>query len=359
MTFNSTSSLLCQSVIKSDKVLIVDDMEEVRWALSNVVRQSGFTPILAENGASALRLTECEAPDVVLLDVGLPDMNGFDVLDRLRKMHQSVPVIMVTGNGNIEDAKQALRASAFDYVAKPFLNTDIVNILKRALEKRSKLTFKSTPVSPVSAESGLLESMGFSNSIQQIVKSKTKVSATNFAVLVIGETGTGKELVSRAIHDESGRSSKPFIAVDCGAIPESLIESELFGHEKGSFTGATGVKIGAFEAAAGGTIFLDEIGNLPYSVQGKLLRVLETRRVRRVGCTQERPVDFRVVAATNNDLKHADPQHFRLDLYHRLAEFTILIPPLRDRREDLAYLVNRFLKLANLELSNRCDGAYA
>ena len=351
MTFNSPSSLLCQSVIKSDKVLIVDDMEEVRWALSNVVRQSGFTPILAENGASALRLTECEAPDVVLLDVGLPDMNGFDVLDRLRKMHQSVPVIMVTGNGNIEDAKHALRASAFDYVAKPFLNTDIVNILKRALEKRSKLTFKSTPVSPVSAESGLLESMGFSNSIQQIVKSKTKVSATNFAVLVIGETGTGKELVSRAIHDESGRSSKPFIAVDCGAIPESLIESELFGHEKGSFTGATGVKIGAFEAAAGGTIFLDEIGNLPYSVQGKLLRVLETRRVRRVGCTQERPVDFRVVAATNNDLKHADPQYFRLDLYHRLAEFTIPIPPLRDPREDLAYLVNRFLKLANLELS--------
>ena len=151
MTFNSPSSLLCQSVIKSDKVLIVDDMEEVRWALSNVVRQSGFTPILAENGASALRLTECEAPDVVLLDVGLPDMNGFDVLDRLRIMHQSVPVIMVTGNGNIEDAKQALRANAFDYVAKPFLNTDIVNILKRALEKRSKLTFKSAPVSSASA----------------------------------------------------------------------------------------------------------------------------------------------------------------------------------------------------------------
>jgi two-component system nitrogen regulation response regulator GlnG len=266
-------------------------------------------------------------------------------------MHQSVPVIMVTGNGNIEDAKHALRASAFDYVAKPFLNSEIVNILKRALEKRSRKFFKSEQVNSVPAESELLESMGFSSSIQQIVKSKAKVSSTNFAVLVIGETGTGKELVSRAIHDESGRSAKPFVAVDCGAIPESLIESELFGHEKGSFTGATGVKIGAFEAAAGGTIFLDEIGNLPYSVQGKLLRVLETRRVRRVGCTQERPVDFRVVAATNNDLKHVDPQHFRLDLYHRLAEFTIEIPPLRDRREDLEYLVNRFLKLANLELS--------
>ena len=351
MTFSSPATLLSQSVIKSDKVLIVDDMEEVRWALSNIVRQSGFTPILAENGASALRLSECNAPDAVLLDVGLPDMNGFDVLEHLRKMHQSVPVIMVTGNGNIEDAKHALRASAFDYVAKPFLNSEIVNILKRALEKRSRKFFKSEQVNSVPAESELLESMGFSSSIQQIVKSKAKVSSTNFAVLVIGETGTGKELVSRAIHDESGRSAKPFVAVDCGAIPESLIESELFGHEKGSFTGATGVKIGAFEAAAGGTIFLDEIGNLPYSVQGKLLRVLETRRVRRVGCTQERPVDFRVVAATNNDLKHADPQHFRLDLYHRLAEFTIEIPPLRDRREDLEYLVNRFLKLANLELS--------
>jgi DNA-binding NtrC family response regulator len=225
MTFSSPATLLSQSVIKSDKVLIVDDMEEVRWALSNIVRQSGFTPILAENGASALRLSECNAPDAVLLDVGLPDMNGFDVLEHLRKMHQSVPVIMVTGNGNIEDAKHALRASAFDYVAKPFLNSEIVNILKRALEKRSRKFFKSEQVNSVPAESELLESMGFSSSIQQIAKSKAKVSSTNFAVLVIGETGTGKELVSRAIHDESGRSAKPFVAVDCGAIPESLIES--------------------------------------------------------------------------------------------------------------------------------------
>ena len=200
--------------------------------------------------------------------------------------------------------------------------------------------------------SELLKSMGCSIYVQKIIREKTKVSATSFAVLVIGETGTGKELVSRAIHEESGRATKPFIAVDCGAIPEALIESELFGHEKGAFTGATGLKIGAFEAAAGGTIFLDEIANLPYSVQGKILRVLETRSIRRIGSIQEKPIDFRVVAATNIDLKNADTKSFRVDLYHRLAEFTIQIPPLRERREDLVYLVNRFLARIFHEYSN-------
>ncbi len=354
---------LCNpSSIQSDagsamtKVLIVDDVEESRWVLSNIVRQSGFLPIMADSGARALVLTEQEEPDAILLDVGLPDMNGFDVLQQIQKKHNSLPVIMVTGNGNIEDAKHALRANAFDYVAKPFLNSDMIQLLTRALRQRISRPWNPSQDVPMKECSELLKSMGCSIYVQKIIREKTKVSATSFAVLVIGETGTGKELVSRAIHEESGRATKPFIAVDCGAIPEALIESELFGHEKGAFTGATGLKIGAFEAAAGGTIFLDEIANLPYSVQGKILRVLETRSIRRIGSIQEKPIDFRVVAATNIDLKNADPKSFRVDLYHRLAEFTIQIPPLRERREDLVYLVNRFLERTNLELSKRVVG---
>jgi len=268
-----------------------------------------------------------------------------------------MPVIMITAYGKTHDAVRAIRAGAYDYVAKPFSNEDIVLTVRRALDEKA-LRGQIRQLHDRSRHAGsLLDSMGKSAAVQRIVTEVEQVAATNFSVLVTGETGTGKELVAQAIHAGSPRAAKPFVAVDCGAIPESLIESELFGHEKGAFTGAHHAKAGAFELAGEGTIFLDEIGNLPLAMQGKLLRVLEERKIHRIGSTSERDVDFRVVAATNVDLQAmVGQQAFRRDLYHRVAEFTICLAPLRERKEDLPFLVNRFIADANRELGKQVGG---
>ena len=338
------------------KVLIVDDLEDARWVLSNLIQQAGLAPVAAASGEEALAHIRQEAPDVVLLDVCLPDMDGFEILTWAKARHKAMPVIMVTAFGKTHDAVRAIRAGAYDYVAKPFSNEDIVLTVRRALEE--KVLKGQVRLNDASGHAGsLLDLMGRSAAIQRILREVGQVAATKFSVLVTGETGAGKELVARAIHAGSSRDAKPFVAVDCGAIPESLIESELFGHEKGAFTGAHHAKAGAFELAGDGTIFLDEIGNLPLAMQGKLLRVLEERKIHRIGSTDERDVDFRVVAATNLDLRAMmDQQAFRRDLYHRLAEFTILLPPLRERKEDLPFLVNRFIAEANGELSKQVGG---
>ena len=340
------------------KVLIVDDLEDARWVLSNLIRRAGFTPLVAASGEEALACIRQEAPEVALLDVGLPDMDGFEVLARAKAHDKTVSVIMVTANGKTHDAVRAIRAGAYDYVAKPFSNEDVVLTVRRALEEKAlKGQRRQFLNQPSGQADSLLDCMGKSAAVQRIQTEVERVARTNLSVLVTGESGTGKELVSQAIHTRSLRAAKPFVAMDCGAISESLIESELFGHEKGAFTGAHQAKAGAFELADGGTIFLDEIGNLPLAMQGKLLRVLETRRVHRIGSTNERDVDFRVVAATNLDLRAmVDQQAFRRDLYHRLAEFTICLPPLRKRKEDLALLVNRFIADANRELSKQVGG---
>jgi len=339
------------------KVLIVDDLEEARWVLSNLIQQAGFEPVMATNGEEALACFRQERPDVMLLDVRLPDMDGFEVLTRAKAHDKTVPVIMVTAYGKTHDAVRAMRAGAYDYVAKPFINEDIVLTVRRALEeKASRRQLRQILDLPRQAGS-LLDSMGTSAAVRHILREMEQVASTNFSVLVTGETGTGKDLVARAIHAASPRAAKPFVAVDCGAIPESLIESELLGHEKGAFTGAHHAKAGAFELAGEGTIFLDEIGNLPLAMQGKLLRVLEERKIHRIGSTNERDVDFRVVAATNMDLPAmVGQQAFRRDLYHRLAEFTICLAPLRERKEDLPFLVNRFIADANRELSKQVGG---
>lgn len=340
------------------KVLIVDDLEDARWVLSNLVRQAGLTPLVAASGEAALACIRQEAPDVVLLDVGLPDMDGFEVLARAKAHDKTLYVIMVTANGKTHDAVRAIRAGAYDYVAKPFNNEDVVLTVRQALKekalKRQRRQFLSQP--PGQAAS-LMDSMGQSTAVQRIQIEVERVARTNFSVLVTGESGTGKELISQAIHAWSLRAAKPFVAVDCGAIPEALIESELFGHEKGAFTGAHQAKAGAFELASGGTIFLDEIGNLPLAMQGRLLRVLETRRVHRIGGLHEQEMDFRVVVATNADLLvMVDQQSFRGDLYHRLAEYTICLPALRERKEDLVFLVHRFLIQTNKELGKQVKG---
>ena len=298
-----------------------------------------------------------QAPDLVLLDIGLPDMDGFEVLAKIKAEHKTLPVIMVTANGKTHDAVRAVRAGAWDYLTKPFKNEDVVRTVRYAFEERkSKLQVRHIVDSARKADS-LVNSMGNSAAIQGIQREVERVARTNFSILITGESGTGKELLSQAIHARSDRAGKPLVAVDCGAISENLIESELFGHEKGAFTGAHQAKAGAFELAEGGTIFLDEIGNLPLAMQGKLLRVLETRRIHRIGATKEQKVDFRVVAATNADLlAMVDQRTFRGDLYHRLAEYTIHLTALRERKEDLVFLVHRFLGQTNAELAKQVKG---
>ena len=339
------------------KVLIVDDQEDARWVLTNVMRQAGFTALPAANGEDALTSITRHAPDVVLLDIGLPDMDGFEVLTRIKLLDKAIPVIMVTGNGKPYDAARAVRAGAWDYITKPFKNKDVLHTVHGALaEKATKSQVRRIIDTPRQADF-LLHSMGNSASIQGIQREVELVARTNFSILVTGESGSGKELVSQAIHALSLRAEQPLVAVDCGAIAESLIESELFGHEKGAFTGAHQAKAGAFEQADGGTIFLDEIGNLPLALQGKLLRALETRRIHRIGSTREKKVDFRVVAATNaNLLAMVERREFREDLYHRLAEYSIRIPPLRERKEDLVFLTQRFLAQTNAELGKQVKG---
>lgn len=339
------------------KILIVDDLDDARWVLSNLIKQAGFAPVMAASGDEALASIQEEAPDLVLLDVCLPDMDGFEVLTRVRVLDKGVPVIMLTAFGKTHDAVRAIRAGAYDYVTKPFSHEDILLTIGRALRERAlRRQLPQFCDQPCQAGS-LSDVMGNSAVVQRIQSDVAQVAPTNFSVLLTGETGTGKELVAQAIRAQSLRATRPLIVVDCGAIPDSLIESELFGHEKNAFTGAHRAKAGAFELADGGTIFLDEIGNLPLAMQGKLLRVLETRRIHRIGSADERDVDFRVVAATNVDLRAAaDQQVFRRDLYHRLAEFTICLPSLRERKEDLPFLVNRFLADGNKELSKQVGG---
>ena len=342
------------------RVLVVDDLADARWVLTNLLRIEGLASAEAASGEAALHAIRQQAPDLVLLDVGLPDMDGFEVLARIKALDKAIPVVMITANGNTLDAVRAIRNGAFDYLAKPFNNQDVALTVRHVLEqseaRRQVRQIRDASVLPDS----LMGKMGHSAAVQGIQSEVERVAATGFSVLVTGESGTGKELVTQAIHARSLRADKPFVALDCGSIPDNLIESELFGHEKGSFTGAHQAKAGAFELAAGGTIFLDEIGNLPLAMQGKLLRVLETRRIHRIGSTRETAVDFRVVAATNaNLLEMVEKQTFRGDLYHRLAEYTISIPALQDRKEDLAFLVERFLAQTNKELGRQVRGPNA
>lgn len=334
------------------KVLIVDDQEDARWVITNVMRQAGFSTLQAATGEEALASIQRHTPDIVMLDICLPDMDGFEVLTRIKLIDKVLPVIMVTGSGKPYDAARAVRAGSWDYITKPFKNEHVLHTVRNALAVIVR------HIDHVADKTSLLlHSMGNSASIRGIQREVEMVANTNFSVLVTGESGTGKELVTQAIHTLSPRVDKPLVAVDCGAITESLIESELFGHEKGAFTGAHCAKAGAFELANGGTIFLDEVGNLPLALQGKLLRVLETRHIRRIGSSHERKVDFRVVSATNANLPSMVNKHeFREDLYHRLVEYSIQIPPLRERKDDLVFLIQRFLMQTNTEIGKQVKG---
>ena len=332
------------------KILVVDDEAEIRSLLAAVLQNKGYEVVTAEDGAAALQAVPRERPAVILMDLSMPRMNGMDALPEIKRLDAEVPVIICTAHADLATAVRAMKLGAYDYLTKPFDVELLILTLERAVE-RHRMHSRIEELKRQGQGSSLAERMGGSPAIAQVIQQVAQVAESNFTVLVQGETGTGKELVARGIHQQSPRRPAPFVAVDCGAIPETLVESELFGHERGAFTGAQARREGHFQLAKGGTLFLDEIGNVPLATQAKLLRALEQREVNPLGATRAVAVDTRIIAATNSELEESvKAGRFRADLYYRLSEFTIALPPLRSRREDIMHLSQRFLDEVSMEL---------
>jgi len=335
----------------SEKVLIVDDEKLVRWSLRQKCEEWGYQVSEAENGSDGLHLAHNESPDLVLLDVRLPDMNGLQVLQRLKLAGDARAVIMITADPQLEDVKQALKQGAYDFIGKPVDYDELRVAVKNALEATQLRSENETLKKEVlrRRRAAYHDVIGESVRMQALMTFVNKVASSEATTILIqGESGTGKDLISRAIHFESRRKDKPLIVINCSAIPETLMEAELFGHEKGAFTDAKVMKKGLFEQADGGTLFLDEIGELSGLLQAKLLRVLEEQVIRRVGGVKDQEVDVRVIAASNRDLERAVREgQFRQDLYYRLAIISLFLPPLRDRREDVLPLVHYFIDRYN------------
>ncbi len=341
-----------------DKIMIVDDERLVRWSLRQKCEEWGYQVVEADGGEASLKLAQRESPDLVLLDVRMPDLTGIEVLDQLKKNGDARAVIMITADPQLDDVKAALKLGAYDFIGKPIDFDELHVAVKNALEATSLRTEVQTLRSEVRRTSGYSNVVSVSPKMTELMNFVRKVAASEATtVLIQGESGTGKDLIAKAIHYESSRQEKPFVAINCSAIPETLMEAELFGHEKGAFTDAKQMKKGLFEAADGGTLFLDEIGELSPLLQAKLLRVLEDQVIRRVGGIRDMQVDVRVIAASNRDLEKAvrDGQ-FRQDLYYRLAIIAIFIPPLRDRKEDIMPLVDFFIERYNRRFKKSIRG---
>jgi two-component system response regulator AtoC len=328
------------------RVLIVDDERLIRWSLEQTLEKSGYDVDTAESGVAALAAANQEAPDLVLLDLKLPDSDGIDVLRQLRVLHPTTQIVIMTAYADVTTAVKAMRLGAYDYLPKPIDFDAMLVTLRNALEARQlrqKVEFlREKHLQPFRFD----RIVGVSTSMRDVIALARKVSLTGATTILLqGESGTGKDLLAKAIHYESSRASEPFVDITCTAMPEALLESELFGHERGAFTDAKMQKKGLLEVAHTGTLFLDEIGDMTPVLQSKILRVLEERRFRRVGGTRDIAVDIRVVAATHHDLRGAAEQGtFRKDLYYRLQVVTITIPPLRERREDIPPLTRHFLE---------------
>jgi len=324
-------------------VLVVDDEESIVETLSGILKDEGYTVLAARSGMEALDLFRDRLPDAVLLDVWMPEMDGLKTLSEMRKIRHEAPIIIISGHGNIDTAVQAIKLGAYDFLEKP-LSLEKVNILvRRALEK-SRLERENLALR--SSISEQCEIIGESPRMIELKEKIRMAAASNGRVLIIGESGSGKELVARALHNGSERREGSFIEVNCAAIPQELIESELFGHEKGSFTGAFESKKGKFELAHEGTLFLDEIGDMSLTTQAKVLRVLETQEFQRVGGSRKIKVDVRIIAATNKDLEEEiQKSNFREDLFYRLNVIPIEVPPLRERKDDIPLLVEHFLQM--------------
>ena len=331
------------------QVLIVDDDPDFGTVAKSLVELEGYGATLATNAEDALQSCEAAEFDVILLDLQLGAASGLDVLRDLHQRWPYLPVIVVTAHGSLESAAAAVRGNAFDYIGKPFPTHELLSVLRRALEWRA--TKRDTTIAPPVIAPPFTAIVGNSPAMVAVYRLIARVAATDSTVLIAGESGTGKELIARALHDNSGRITKPFVPINCGAFTETLLESELFGHVRGAFTGAANSHRGIFETASGGTVFLDEISETSPAFQVKLLRVLQEQEVRPVGASESRRVDVRIVAATNRpvqDLLNSDD--FRKDLLYRLSVIHIQLPPLRERKEDILLLVEHFLNRTNAKL---------
>ena len=337
------------------KILVVDDEQLIRWTLSEALRGWGYEPLLAETAAGALAAFDSEIPLAILLDINLPDGSGLDVLRSVKHREPDTVVIMITANVMLDDTLAALRGGAYDFIGKP-INLDELHVaIRNGLETRQLRLEVSEIRQERAAQFSFANIVGQSPTMRETLKLARKVADSEVSsVLLQGESGTGKDLIAKAMHYESRRAEKPFVAINCAAIPATLLESELFGYEKGAFTDAKARKPGIFEQAEGGTLFLDEIGELELSLQAKLLRVLEESCFRRVGGLKDLPLDVRVIAASNRDLKAASAEgEFRLDLYYRLSVIQLDIPPLRLRGDDVLLLAQRYINELGQKMRRR------
>ncbi len=338
-------------------VLIVEDEPRMRDVLSIALEGVGYRTLRAGNGREALDTLRSEDPDVVLTDQRMPDMGGHDLLIEVRARWPNLPVVLMTAYGSVKDAVEAIKIGAFDYLTKPFEMDELLAIVANAIRMSDVLRENQRLRREIEERHRFDQLVGDSPAFRRVMQSISEVCESNASVLISGESGTGKELVARAVHANSKRRDRPFVAINCAAIPEGLLESELFGHVKGAFTGAVGNKTGRFEQADGGTLFLDEIGDMQVSLQAKILRVLQERSFEPVGSLQTRHVDVRIVAATNKNLREAIRQgRMREDLYYRLAVFPVDMPALRERREDIALLVGHFQRKVTAAMGKRING---
>lgn len=336
-------------------ILIIDDENDIRNLLSRIIRLEGYQVFQAETGKKGLKILEQESIHLTICDVKLPDANGVEMVPKIKELNPSGEVILLTAFGTIPDSVIAIKSGAFDYITKGDDNNKIIPLVSRAVDK-ALLQFRVKELEEkVDSQYYSFEKIvGQSKPMQHAVEMAKKVAATHTTVLLTGETGTGKEVFAQSIHFESTRRSKPFVAINCSALGKEILESEMFGHKAGSFTGAVKDKIGLFEEADGGTIFLDEIGEMDLILQAKLLRVLETGSFLKVGDTKDTRVDVRIIAATNRDLQvECEKGQFRLDLFYRLSVFNIRLPSLQERREDIPLLAQHFIKMLTAKMNHR------
>jgi two-component system nitrogen regulation response regulator NtrX len=332
-------------------VMLVDDEEGIRESLSGIFEDEGYAVLTASSGEEALNILKEQTPDLILLDIWLPGIDGIQTLQEIKNLKPDLPVVVISGHGNIELAVKATRTGAYDFLEKPLSLERVLLVANRALERRT-LEIENKALRQDLTKKWRL--IGNSQKMNQLLEQIDMVAKGNSRVLVLGESGSGKELVAHVLHEKSSRTDKPFIEMNCAAIPQELIESELFGHEKGSFTGAFERKKGKFELADNGTLFLDEIGDMSLSTQAKVLRVIETQEFQRVGGSRNIKVDVRIISATNKDLiEEVKKGNFREDLLYRLNVIPIMVPPLRERRDDIPALVEYFLDYFAMECGQR------
>jgi nitrogen regulation protein NR(I) len=340
----------------NDRILVVDDETNMRKVLSAVLRRAGYGVETAADGAEALVALETGTYSAVLTDLRMPNMDGMALLRAVIARWPDLPVVVLTAHGTVDTAVEAIKAGGFDFVSKPFDQKELISVLAKAVATRT-LSQMESPAHQVSSAQGRFGLIGTSSAMQRVFSIVDKVAATPSTVLITGESGTGKELIAKALHDESPRTDRPFIKVNCAAIPQTLIESELFGYEKGAFTGAVTSKPGRFELADSGTLFLDEIGEISTEMQVKLLRAIQESEFERVGGISTRRVDVRLITATNRDLaKDVQTGRFRDDLYYRLNVVPVHLPPLRDRRDDIPLLVGHLLQKYASRLERSVSG---